>query len=162
MVSCANSIAITCFQIFAGRSPAQCVSGCCPSPRSTSLSETCRFHMERGFSCRDWCDWPCLYLGAAKCHPRWDPCRAELDKEEQLVIWCEHYNTNTGFGPPPKAPASQRRLHSSKTCKTGLWFSLTAACLPAVGTAASLPRVRALPDLELELWLKLPFIVVSC
>lgn len=38
----------------------------------------------------------------------------ELAQEERLVTWCEHYNINTGFGPPPKASASKRKLHSTK------------------------------------------------
>lgn len=45
----------------------------------------------------------------------------------------------------------------------GLWFSLTAVCMSAVSAAAFLPRVCVcvLPDPELQLWLKLSFIVFS-
>lgn len=158
MVSCANSIPITCFQISAGKSPAQC-SGCCPLP--WSLSETLSFHRERGFSCWDWCNWPCLYLGAVKCHPRGDSCWAELHKEEQLVIWCEHY-TNTGFSPSLKASASQRRLDSSKMSWAVVFTgSSLCACSQCSCSPAPYVCVCVLPDPELELWLKLSFIAVS-
>lgn len=74
-------------------------------------SETLSFHMERGLSCRDGCDWPaCTLCSEMSSQVRF--LLAELHKEEQLVIWCEHY-TSTGFSPSPKASASRRRLDSS-------------------------------------------------
>lgn len=69
MASCANSIPVTCFQIFAGQSPAQGVGGCCPLPRSHQ-SQALGFAVERGFSCRDWCHWPCLHHGYSEVSSR--------------------------------------------------------------------------------------------
>lgn len=125
---------LTC-QIFAGESPAQCVSGCCPLPRSHQpLRDTQLSHGKRISA-----------AGLACTLVQWNGIPSEIPAGQSSTrkdSWSSGVSPTT----PTQGLALLRKLQppegdytAPKCC--GLWFSLTAVCMPAVSAAAFLPRV---------------------
>lgn len=104
MVSCANSIPITCLE------PSTVCQWWLP------LAPEPQRHWASTWKEDSAAEMGVTSLACTLCSEMSSQVRfllAELHKEEQLVIWCEHC-TSTGFSPSPKASASRRRLDSSK------------------------------------------------
>lgn len=156
MITCANSIPITfLFSNTCWESPAQRVGGCCALPQSHQPLRDTQLSHGKSNQLLTLLE---LALPVPWCSEMSSPVRFLLAKEEQLVTWCEHYSTNTGFGPPPRGDCTALK-------RSGLCFPLSQpGCLQSVQllskVSCCLARACALPDPELEVWSKLFFIAV--